>query len=204
MACDSSCANLTGGLDPSCDALKRVGGLTKRVWLGQLSQLDSYTVNGTTLDIESLSLCLNGSIPYTLYKFIGRKLKNSKTEEVVVGENINTINQILNLVLYHNTSLEKKKIEDLINAEDVFAIVETNSGILEVYGIDTRGSQSSDDPIGGLNCSAGTGGTGVLLNDSTAFTITLSGEHRVISRNFNITESATLTQNIAYLDNISE
>lgn len=203
MACADSCANLTGGLDPSCEALKKVGGLTKRVWLAQLSTLDSYTINGITLDIESLTMCSTSPVS-TLKKFIGRKLKNSATTEVQVGENINTILQSVILVLYHNTSLEKKNIEDLINAEDVFAIVETNAGQIEIYGIDTRGSASSSDPIGGLNCSAGTGSSGVLLNDSTAFTITLSGQHRVIARLFNISTSATLAENIAYLDGISE
>lgn len=203
MGCETnSCQNLTSGIDPSCGALKKQGGLNKRIWLAQLSQLDGYTVNADTLDIESISLCSTSPIT-TLKKFIGRKLKNSKTHEVQVGENINTILQSLNLVLYHNTSLENKAIEDLINAEDVFAIVETNAGQIEVYGIDTQGSASSEDPIGGLNCSAGTGGTGILLNDSTATTITLSGEHRIIGRVFNISEGATLAQNIAYLDALS-
>lgn len=203
MSCDSSCANLTAGLDPSCDALKKVGGVTKRIWVGQLSVLDGYTVNANTLDIESITLC-SDSPTNTLKKFIGRKLKNSKTHEVEVGENINVINQAINMVLYHNTSLEMKAIEDLINAEDCFCLYETNAGQIEVIGIDTRASNSSNDPIGGLNCSAGTGGTGVLLNDSTATTITLSGQHRVIARVFNIATDATLQENIDYLDAISE
>lgn len=203
MACDSSCANLTTGLDPSCDALKKVGGLTKRIWATQLSVIDSYTVNASTLDIESITLC-SASPTNTLKKFIGRKLKNNKAHEAEIGENINVINQQVNLVLYHNTSLEMKAIEDLMNAEDVVVFAETNAGTIEVYGIDTRGSASSDDPIGGLNCSALTGGTGTILNDSTATTVTLSGQHRVIARLFNISTSATLAQNIAYLDALSE
>lgn len=201
---DSSCVNLTESLDPACNALKKLGGLTKRVYVGQLSQLDSFTVDSSTLDITGITMADNVSIPYKLKKFVGRKLKHSATSEVEVGENVNVINQAVALVLYHYTSRQKSAIEGLINAEDLFVFVETNAGQIEVYGIDTTGSVSSDDPIGGLNCSAGTGGTGTLLNDSTAFTVTLSGQHRIICRIFNISTSATLAQNLAYLDNIAE
>lgn len=204
MGCETnSCQNLTAGLDPSCAALKKLAGVTKRFWAGQLSQLDGYTVNADTLDIESISLC-STSPATTLKKFIGRKLKNSKTHELQPGENINVWLQSFIAVLYHNTSLENKAIEDLSNAEDVFLFYETNAGQIEVIGIDTQGSASSDSPIGGLNASAGTGGTGILLNDSTATTLTLSDQHRIIARVFNIDEDATLAENIAYLDAISE
>ncbi len=198
-----ACSNLTIGLDPSCEALKKFGGLAKRVWVGQLSQLDGYTVNDTTLDIETLEMV--SSPQATLKKFIGRKLKSSYTTPIEVGENINVFNQTVNLVLYYLTSLEKSAIEALVNAEDLFVIVESLAGVIEVFGIDTAGSgTTSDDPLGGLNASAGDGGSGVLLNDSTAFTVTLSGQHRIISRNFNVSTSATLAQNVAYLDAISE
>lgn len=199
-----ACTNLTTGLDPSCDALKKLGGLTKRVWIGQLSQLDGYTVNDDTLDIESINMALNGSVDYTLKKFIGKKLKNNASSPLEVGDNINVFNQNVVLVLYHRTSLEKSAIEALANAEDIFIIVETFAGQLEVYGIDTTGTESSEDPIGGLNASAGEGGTGTALNDPTGYTLTLTGQHRIICRIFNISTSATLAQNIAYLDNLSE
>lgn len=199
-----ACNNLTKGLDPTCEALKKLGGLAKRVWIGQLSQLDGYTVNESTLDIAALDMALSGSVPYTLKKFIGKKLKNNANSELVVGENINVFNQSVILILYHKTSLETAAIEELAVAEDVFVIVETQAGDIEVYGIDTNGLASSDDPLGGLNGSAGTGGTGTALNDSTGYTLTLSGQHRIIKRNFNVSPTATLAQNIAYLDAISE
>lgn len=197
------CKNLTRGLNPTCDAIKKFGGLNKEVWIGQLSQLDSYTVDSNTLDIKSFSMALDGSVSYTLKKFVGQKFKNNKTEEVQVGENVNTVLQSVNLVLYHFSSRDKQAIEQLINAEDVFVFVRNNADQIEAYGIDTE-STGSDDPIGGLNCSAGTGGTGALLNDTTYFTITLSGEHRIISRIFTTdpTKQAkdSLAANIAYLN----
>lgn len=196
-----ACNNLTRGLDPSCEALKKLGGLAKRVWVGQLSQLDGYTVNNNTLDIETLTM--EDSPASTLKKFVGKKLKHSATTPVEVGENINVFNQTVNLVLYHFTSREKAAIEELVNVEDAFVLVETFGGQIEVYGIDTQGVLTSDDPLGGLNCSAGDGGTGVALNDATSYTVTLSGQHRIMSRIFNVNPSATLADNIAYLDGIS-
>lgn len=199
-----SCKNLANGIDPSCEALKKLGGVAKRVWVGQISQLDAYGVDSNTLDINSLTMALTGSIPNTLKKFIGKKLKNSATHDLEVGENRNIFNQAVNLVLFYKTSRELYNIEKLANAEDVFVILENNDGDLEVYGIDTNENESSNDPLGGLNASAGTGGTGILLNDTTAYTLTLSGQHRIMKRIFNRTTTSTLAQNIAYLDSISE
>lgn len=199
----AGCQNLTLGLDPSCEALKKPGGIGKRVWIGQNSQLDSYTINEDTLDIQTISLDDSTSPVATLKKFISKKFKNSTSTPLEVGENINVFNQTVNLALYFKTSLEKSAIEALANAEDVFVIVEEMGGDLVVYGIEVRGSASSDNPLGGLNASAGEGGSGLVLNDPTSYQLTLTGQHTIMNRNFNISPTATLAQNIAYLDAIS-
>ena len=196
----SNCTNLVRSLDPNCDALNKIGGVNKRIFIGQLSQLDSYSVDINTLDITAITMNLNGSIAYKLQKFIGKKLKNSADVELEVGENISVFNQKVNLVLYHSSSKDKQAIENLVASEDLFCFVETNAAQIEVYGIDTIGSLGSDDPIGGLNASEGAGSTGILLNDDTAMAISLSGQHRVISRIFQRPASATHAQNLAYLE----
>lgn len=201
MACLDSCSSLVAGIVPSCDALKKPGGVNKRVWIGQHSILDAYTVDGD-LNVDTLTLC-SASPANTLKVFEGKKFKNSATTEVTVGENYNTINQSVSLVLYHSTSLHKKYIEDLIGADDLFCLVETNAGAIEVYGIDVA-TDGSESPTGGLSCTAGTGSTGVQLQDSSAFTITLSGQHRVLSRLFVAAGATTLQDSIDYLDGISE
>lgn len=205
MADESECTgNLTNGLDPSCFALKKLGGVAPTVYAGKLSQLDGYEVNEDTLDIKSLAMKANGSVDYKLKKFKGKKLKHSATSPLEVGENINVFNQNTLLRLYYSTSLEMAAIEDLANVDDLFLILQNMNGELEVYGIDTRGSQSSEDPLGGLSASAGEGGTGILLNDDTSYLLTLSGQHRVLKRLFSISTTATLAQNIAYLEAIAE
>ena len=190
--CSEECVSLLDSLDPSCSALKKVGGVNRRVYIGQLSQLSSYGQDTTTKDITAITLGSCGSTSYKLKKFSGKKYKNNGTYELTVGENVNVVMQSAILVLYHFTSRDKEKIEQLFNAEDLFVIFENNAGQVEVWGIEF-----------GLNASAGSGGTGVLLNDPTAFTITLSGEQSTLSRIFNVGPTSTLAQNLAYLDAIA-
>lgn len=190
--CSEECVSLLDSLDPSCSALKKPAGVNKRVYIGQLTQLSSYAQDPTTKDITGITMGSCGSTSYKLKKFSGKKYKNSGTYELAVGENVNTVNQSAILALYHFTSRDKEKIEQLFNAEDLFVIFENNAGQVEVWGIEL-----------GLNASAGSGGTGVMLNDPTAFTITLSGEQTTLSRIFNVGPTATLAQNLAYLDAIA-
>lgn len=190
--CSEECVTLLDSLDPSCSALKKVGGVNKRVWIGQLSQLSSYSHDAATKDITALTLGSCGSTSYTLKEFLGKKYKHNGTYELAVGENVNTVTQSAILVLYHFTSRDKEKIEQLFNAEDLFVLFENNAGQIEVWGINF-----------GLNASAASGGTGALLNDPTAITVTLSGEQQTLSRIFNISPTATLAQNIAYLTSIT-
>jgi hypothetical protein len=184
----ASCIEILQGIDPSCEALNKVGGINRRVWVGQLSYLSAYTVDVDGY-IDSIALSVVASIPQTLKKFIGKKFKHTATFEGEVGENTNVINQSLALSLYYSTPAERQAIEQLFNADDVFIFVEGNYGGIEVYGIDL-----------GLNGSALTGGLQTLLNDNTATIVTLSGQQLTLPKQF---KTGTLAQDIAYLDNIS-
>jgi hypothetical protein len=189
----ANCVQILQGIDPSCDALNKVGGINKRVWVGQLSMLDNpkYTEDADGY-IATIEMATISSVVQELVTFSGKKFKNSTANEVVVGENVNTINQQVTLALYYTTPTEREAIEDLINADDVFVCVEGNYGRIEIYGIDL-----------GLNCSAGSGGLGALLNDNTAFIVTLSDEQLTLPKQFRSATNATLADDIAYLDGIS-
>jgi hypothetical protein len=184
----TNCVEILQGIDPNCDALNKRGGINKRVWIGQLSQLTGFTKDSDGY-INTVTLAVIASIQQTLKKFIGKKFKHAATFEGVVGENVNTINQSLALSLYYSTPAERGAIEALFNADDVFAFVEGNYGGIEVYGIEL-----------GLNGSALTGGLQTLLNDNTAVIVTLSGEQESLPLQF---KTGTLAQDIAYLDGIS-
>lgn len=181
MACNAA-SQLTN-LDPSCAALKQKGGLKKKVWAGLYENItmtvdgDGY-VDSVTLDTLSPALHLN--------YFIGKKLKHNSVITGEIGENANTLNQDLNLVLYAYSPEEKEAIENLFNSEEVVVYVETESGKIEVYGYDT-----------GLTASALTGGSGTALNDPTAITITLSGQQDTLPKVAKF--GATLADDIAYL-----
>lgn len=186
-----SCNDLIRGLNPLCDALNKVGGANKRIYIGVKSQITGYSQLGNG-DINSISMDNNGSVPFTLYKFTSKRDKNSGSFPLTIGENVNTFNHTVVTSLHHSTSTDLDTLEKLSNEDDVFAILQGNDGKLLVFGIDL-----------GLNASAGEGGTGTVLNDSTAYKLTLSGEQMKAPRYFNVNASATLAQNLAYLDSIA-
>ena len=148
-----SCAKLNNGLTVTCDALERVGGINGRVWIGNIADIASYTIASN--DITAISLNMGAAI----YKFEGKKDKNSVSVEVQVGESTISFKQMLNLILYSDTSAMNLVIESLCKANDVFAIVEANDGQFEVWGIDVNAGSSSY-PVGGLNCESGSASSG--------------------------------------------
>lgn len=185
------------GLDPSCEAIKKQGGINKRVWIGNFDEI------ATTDDADGYidSVVLAGSPTPTLFQFEGRDFKHNGTFEGVIGENLNTINPTLNLVLYYFTPQERAAIEGLYNAEKLIVFVQGNGGdtkaAIEIYGI-----------LNGLKASALSGGTGTILNDTTALTISLAGEETELpkvlkSGSLLPTQAGYLQENIDYLDALS-
>jgi hypothetical protein len=185
-----ACTDLTAGLDPTCAALKKIGGVDRRVWIGELEDISDLTISGH--EITAITL----TETKTLKKFIGRREKNSAGFEVAVGENANIRTQNVNLVLYHKLAADKAAIDELIDVEGAFVFAEEANGSITAWGIDTTNYENF-----GLKCSAGTGTTGTVLNDPTASTITLSGGHTNMELVFD--ESATTDANIAVLDALS-
>lgn len=187
----ANCNDLIAGLNPACDALNKVGGVNKRVWIA-LKDNVTFSVD-TAGYINSVSMGTVGSIASKLYKFIGKKDKNNASWPVVSGDNINTFNHTALLSLYYANPTELLAIEGLVNSDETVVFMQMNDDKIIVLGSDT-----------GLMVSAGEGGTGTLLNDSTAYTVTLSGEQKVMPKYFSINgTTATLAQNIAYLDALS-
>lgn len=184
----ATCNDLISGIDPTCAALNKVGGVNKRVWIGLKSNI-SYTIDGSGF-VNNITLNTSGSISNKIYKFIGKRDKNSATWPLTPGDNVNTFNHTAILALYYNTPSELLTIQTLANADDCVVFMEQNDGRIIVLGLDK-----------GINASAGEGGTGTLLNDSTAYTLTLSGEQVIMPQYFSINGTlATLAQNTAYLD----
>lgn len=187
----ATCNDLIAGLNPGCEALNKVGGVNKRVWVGLKANITTTTDNAGY--VNSVSMATVGSLPSYLYKFIGKRDKNSATWALTAGENVNTFNHTAIMELFYSTPTELLSIQKLCNADDLVVFMQMNDGKIIVLGLEI-----------GLNASAAEGGTGTVLNDSTAYKVTLSGEQTIMPQYFSINGTvATLAQNIAYLDALS-
>lgn len=163
----TGCNTLTS-LAASCGAVKKMGGTHARVYVGHKSDITAITFGS---DKEITAITINAG---TLRKFEGLPDKNDARHELVVGENRNMFKHLLTMSLYHSTQTEQKAIESLLLDERMFVIIETNAGYLRAYGIDENPYKASD--LGherGMKPASGSGGEGVLKNDSTATVVSL-------------------------------
>lgn len=180
----AECANDLVNLDPSCAALKKKGGLKKKVWLVSYDKV-TFTVD-VDGNIDTLTLA-TASPANVLNTYTGKRLKHNAALTGEVGENANTIKQDLNLVLYYYSQAERDSVDTLFQSEELVAFVQTEGGQIECWGYDT-----------GLAPSALTGGSGTALNDTTAVTVTLSGSQDTLPKACKF--GANLAADIAYLD----
>lgn len=187
----ASCTTkITAGLDPECEALDKIGGVNKTIYFGNLDDL-TFAVNGAGY-ISSVSL--TASPAAYLYKFIGKTKKHNSTVELQVGENTNTWKQAIIAKLYYYFPDERAAIDALVKADDLVAFIQTESGLFEVYGWSK-----------GVRAEAATGANGILIQDDTSLTVTISGEEIELPKVLQLGaavpgEAAYLTQNIDALD----
>lgn len=273
-----ACNELTTGIDPNCEALRKPGGLNKRAWVGVLTDLSavvfdannqvtsltfsttpattaitavtsgtigtatitvsqaasikvgySITVTGTngnqtsggatiigqafvvtaiagnvlTVDkeITGITPATTGTASFTvprgLRKFIGKREKHNTAMALEIGDNFNLRNHGVNLVAYYSTQAELNALDALIDVEGLFMIVETNSGELEVWGINRKPNWSSF----GLSAASLDGGSGVAILDSNIYTLGFTGNHETLQGYFaSVPGTSTLVQDIAILD----
>lgn len=189
----AACDALTTNLSPSCDAIKKPGGLDKRIWIGLVEDLDSVTF-GTGNQITAFTFAAStGFITAT-----GKMEKNNSSIAINAGENYNLRTQSFNFVSYYLTADDLDDIDQLIDQEQLFVCAETNAGTIEVYGINK--SDAFDNF--GLQCTAIEGGSGTAKLDASQFALTFSGDFENLQLVFEDTAAASpgLAADIAYLD----
>jgi len=189
----AACDALTTNLSPSCDAIKKPGGLDKRVWIGLVEDLDSVTF-GTGNQITAFTFAAStGFITAT-----GKMEKNNSSIAINAGENYNLRTQSFNFVSYYLTADDLDDIDQLIDQEQLFVCAETNAGTIEVYGINK--SDAFDNF--GLQCTAIEGGSGTAKLDASQFALTFSGDFENLQLVFEDTAAGSpgLAADIAYLD----
>jgi hypothetical protein len=166
-----SCLSLTN-LAASCDAVKKVGGVNARFWIGQKPDISALTF-GANGEVTAMSLTSGKK----LGKYEGIQYKNTAGFEAIPNETRNTFNQSFTGILFYKTQAELEAIENLLVSNRLFAIIETEAGQLKVYGIDKNPFNAADlGPNRGLNLSASSASDGTVLADTTGVTITLVGE----------------------------
>lgn len=187
----ASCvSSLLKGVQSSCNATKKVGGLDRRIYLGGID------------DLATVTFLNNGIATMTfkpgkgLVKYIGRTERNSAGSDVEPGDNVNIRRQSVNMAVYYETAEDLENIDSLIDQERVFGIVETVPGSLEVFGIN-----KSNFSAFGLRVSANPGSSGIVLNDSTAFAMVLSGGFTNLQLLYK--PAVALATNIAELDSMT-
>lgn len=192
-----SCTELTRGINPNCDATRKAGGLNKRVYVGLLSDLTAVTFGTGNLVTGFTFAAGKGFV-----QFIGKREKHNSVMALEVGENFSLRNHGVNLVAYYNTADELAALDSLIDVEGVFTVVETNSGELEVWGVN-KGANFANF---GLKASAIDGGSGTAIVDSNIYTLSLNGNHENLQLYFQGPPAGsppvalTLAANIAILD----
>lgn len=187
----TNCAPLTGAinLDPSCAALKKKGGISKRIYIGSVADVSAYTVDATTKELKTLVM----KAGKTLLSASGKKYKNNTTHGNEQTENGPLFPHNVVFAAYYNSQLEKETLESLAAADDLFIVVELNSGKLEVYGLVAQNGQLGE----GLTMTS-TGGSGTNAEDAANLILTFAGreDKMPVFASF----GATLSDDIAYMD----
>lgn len=163
------CADAAYELEPGCGALKKIAGVAKKFWVGNVDDISSVTFGATNGELLTLVL----STGKRLWNYEGKKEKHNGTFPTKEGDNITLFTQTFNAVLYFKTAAERKAVEALAKSEGIFVIIEENDGSVTVWGL------SNNTDLGYDNFylkGAGDGGTGALMNDDNSYKIALSGD----------------------------
>ncbi|GAA4434603.1 hypothetical protein GCM10023188_25710 [Pontibacter saemangeumensis] len=169
----AECAPLAsaGNLDPSCDAKFKKAGLNARMYIGSLGDKPAFQRNSEGY-ITSLTLPTGKY----LRRVVGRKLLNNASTSLTRTEGGVSFAGTVNFQAFFNTQKEKNTIQGFAKMEDLFIIVEENSGVFDVYGLVAENGASD-----GLEMTALDHNTGTAIGDKTSATLTFSGSNDIMS-----------------------
>lgn len=173
---------ITAGITITCDALKRVGGLNKRLWLFNNSDLATPIVATTDGYVTNIPL----TVYRTLYKIEGTKFAHSfEINEQRSDEGNVQWEHKLMVKVVNTTPTEDAILEDLTVGE-FGAIVQTNNNEFFILGA-TNGLTSTEAKLT----------SGQKSGDSSASSITLTGNEQSIYKRLQRTDVNTT---LAYLN----
>lgn len=196
----SECSYLIKGQIPDCDSLKKPSGINKRIYIGEVDDIDPAIITfGTEGEITAFGL-LSGA---TLKPFVSTRYKQAGRSSLVANEfGANTFNHFVDMVSYESAQGDVKALQDLAVADGVFAIIEQNDGRFWAYGIGYKDGLPLAFDNFGLKAETQEATTGVLLNDDNTTKTTLSGIHP--NRPMAFIPANDNAANIALLDSLVE
>jgi hypothetical protein len=171
MAC-----GITSGLSITCQNLKKVGGVKKVAYLFNISDLTSYTIDGS-----GYITALNFAAYAGLYKFQGRKQSHSGGYTAVIqdpGGN-KFFQHDVTIKGFAETPADNEVLEDLLVSE-VGVILQTTNNAFVLYGA-----------YNGLEESAGTQNTGTAPASDVSDNVTLTGAEQNMPKYVLITDAET-------------
>jgi len=168
MSCVTS---LTTDIAPGCEGLKRPGGVNKKIYAGSVKDISSIGYDETDGHITSIEMKSGKEI----IAITGRMRKHS-ADEVIQAEgegNVILFQHEVRPVVYHSTQAERNALEELIQLDQSFFLIPTNSKQVLAYGL-----PKENEPIEeyGLQPSEGSDPLGTELNDQVAQTLTFTGQ----------------------------
>lgn len=180
MACE-----ITAGISISCDALKRVGGVNKRLWLFNLTDLSTPIVALTDGYVTNIPL----STYQSLYKIEGAKFAHSFeiNEQRSDEGNVQFEHKVM-IKIVNTTPTEDAVLEDLTTSE-VGAIIQTNNNEFLILGAQ-NGMSATETKIQ----------SGQKSGDSSASVVTLTGNEQSIYKRLLRTD---VNSTLAYLNAIT-
>lgn len=155
---------ITGGLSVDCDALRRVGGVNKRAFVGNLSDVESYTT-----DVDGCITAITFAATTGLYELESRKASHSGgITAQVSGEGGNKFyTHDVQLKLFSSTCAEDKIIEELLVA-NLIIILETNNKEFLLFGQDNGMEQASGSQNSGQVAATDISDTLIFIGEESA------------------------------------
>jgi hypothetical protein len=177
---------ILNGVGINCDDLKKIGGVKKTVFVGNISDLTTALY---TIDVDGYVTAINFAVYAGLYAFTGRKASHSfgseGTKQSPGGNSFWT--QTANIKLFPGTPTDDQTIEDLFVAE-TFAVFEDNNQQFYLLGA-----------FNGLDGTTDTFNTGQEAASDIGNTIVLTGEENKKWLRVNLGTYATT---LAYLESL--
>lgn len=168
---------ITSGINITCDDLKRVGGVNKRVWIFNISDLADEKYTETTGYISAINFDTYGGT----YGFVSKKKSHSggfSVQKQQPGGNSFYQHDAI-LKLFPDSPTEDSVIENLV-VSDVGLIIEDNNEQFFLYGADN-----------GLEVTEGTQNSGQENASDVALSLTFTGEEKDLPKRLSVGGTGT-------------